>query len=468
MIAFEGILNGIESTAVFIAVLSILIVVHEWGHFITAKLLGIKVEEFALGFGPTLWSKTYHETNYMLKLFPLGGYVRMSGDERSKCTGASHEYYSKSPGKRALVVFNGPMINFVLAYVSLVFVFMLGYPGLTTRITEVVADGPAAQTQIKPSDEIVAINGKKIYGWLHLERLLEGKTAEPMKVTVSRNGTLIESTIQPTIEVRPTLLGIPTSFRDIGLGFLPNKIGGVGEGSPAEMAGMEADDIVVEIDSKSITNWTSLQEAVATSEGEAIKLKFLRDGTTYEKEIVPDVVETKDENGQPKTVRRLGISPLQDFGTFKFNFVDSLYYGFDELWYVTRLTYESLFRMVTGSVSAKDSVTGPVGIFYIVKGAAEAGLSHLLFILGIISASLAIFNLLPMLPLDGGHLALLAIEKVRGKPLSEKIDEFIARLGFTLIIMLALYVFYSDFSRFGWIDGIIDSVTKLIKLFSKG
>lgn len=458
--AFEGFLSGIQSTGVFILVLSILIVVHEWGHFITAKLLGVKVDEFALGFGPTLWAKKYHGTDYLLKLFPLGGYVRMAGDERAKCTGAPDEYYSKSPGQRALVVFNGPLVNFILAYVSFVFVFMLGYPGISTDITEVVADGPAHATQIRPSDEVVAINGKRIYGWLHLERLLEGKTDEPMKVTVSRSGTLIESTIQPVIEIRPNLLGIPRSFRNIGLGFLPNRIGGVGGGSPAEKAGLQMDDVVLEIDSKMITNWTSLQEAVASSQNETIHIKFSRGGQIYEKDIVPEVVEVQDKEGKKKMVRRLGVGPLQDFGTFKFNFIESCYYSFDELWYITKLTYESLYRMVTGSISAKDSVTGPVGIFYIVKGAAEAGLSHLLFILGVISASLAIFNLLPMLPLDGGHLALLAIEKGRGKPLPEKIDEFIAKLGFSLIILLALFVFYNDFSTYGIFDNIQ-------KLFSK-
>lgn len=462
MIAFEGVLSGIESTVVFIAVLSILIVVHEWGHFITAKLLGVRVDEFALGFGPTLWAKKHNGTNYMLKLFPLGGYVRMAGDERAKCTGAPDEYYSKSPGQRALVVFNGPLVNFILAYVSFIFVFMLGYPGISTKITEVVAAGPAHMTLIRPDDEVVAINGKKIYGWLHLERLLEGKTTEPIKVTVNRKGSLIESTIQPTIETRPSLLGIPTSFRNIGIGFLPNKIGGVGEGSPAEKSGLQMDDIILEIDSRNITNWTTLQDAVASSKNDTINVKFSRGDKIYEKNIVPEFVEVHDKDGQKKTVRRLGIGPQQDFGSFKFNFFEACYYSVDELWYITKLTYEAFYRMLTGAVSPKESVTGPVGIFFIVKGAAEAGFAHLLFILAVISASLAIFNLLPMLPLDGGHLALLFIEKLRGKPLPEKIDEFFAKLGFTLIIMLALFVFYNDFSTFGIFSSIKDFFSKLI------
>jgi len=121
--------------------------------------------------------------------------------------------------------------------------------------------------------------------------------------------------------------------------------------------------------------------------------------------------------------------------------------------------------MITGAISAKESVTGPVGIFYIVKGAAESGISHLLFILGVISASLAIFNLLPVIPLDGGHLFLFAIEKVRGKALHPRVDEYISRFGFGLIILLAAFVFYSDFARFGWIENISSWFGSVRKIF---
>lgn len=456
-------MGGVQSTFVFIAVLSILIVVHEWGHFITAKLCGIKVPEFALGFGPTLFAKEINGTNYMLKLYPLGGYVRMAGDEREKCTGADYEYYSKSPGQRALVVFNGPLVNYVLAYLSFIVVFMLGYPGLSTNVTEIVADGPAVSSGLLVNDKVVAIDGKKLYGWMHLDRLLEGKSSDPINVKVERSGQIVDVNIRPVIEEKPNLLGIPRSYRDIGLGFLPNKIGGVAEGDPADLAGIQAEDVVIAIDSKPIPNWTSLQEAVNLSTGETIHVKFRRGDQVMDKHIKPLIVTVKDEDGKDKDIRRIGVGATQDFGQFKFSFLDAVIYSFDELWYITRLTYESLYRMVTGTVDAKDSVTGPVGIFYIVKGAAEAGMAHLMFILGVISASLAIFNLLPVLPLDGGHLTLLAIEKARGKPLPGKFDEWVAKIGFTLIIMLALFVFYSDFSRFGWIDGAKDLFSKIFQ-----
>jgi len=145
--------------------------------------------------------------------------------------------------------------------------------------------------------------------------------------------------------------------------------------------------------------------------------------------------------------------------SLKYDFGTSIIKAYEKLEEITVLTYKSLYFMITGSMSAKESVTGPIGIFYIVKSAAEMGMSHLLFIVGVISASLAIFNLLPIIPLDGGHLFLLSIEKLRGQALPAKVDDFVARLGVSFIILLAIFVFYNDFERFGWIE-------KFMKIFT--
>jgi len=459
MIAFENVLSGIQSTGVFIIFLSVLIIVHEWGHFITAKKLGVGVEEFALGFGPTLYAKHYNGTNYMVKAFPLGGYVKMVGDERDKCTGRSEEFYSKSPAQRSLIILNGPVVNFILAYICFIFVFMIGYPGFSTRITEVIIGSSAQSAGLLVNDRIVAIDSRKVYGWLHLERELEGSDNDSIDVTVLRDGQEMTVAILPEIVRRPNLIGQEIDYRDIGIGFQENVVGGIVQGFPAEAAGLKIGDQVVEIDSIQISNWTALQKAIADSKNDQIELKILRDGEIFTHMVTPQIETFTDEDGRDKQVRKIGIGPRHEFELFKFDTLTSLQYAYEELGYITVLTYQSLWRMVTGAMSARQSVTGPVGIFYIVKGAADEGLSHILFILGVISASLAIFNLLPVIPLDGGHLFLLGIEKVRGKALPPKIDEGIARLGFSLIILLALFVFYSDFVRFGWID-------KLMEIFS--
>jgi len=360
----ETLLGNIQSTVVFIIVLSILIVVHEWGHFITAKKLGVHVERFSLGFGKKLWSRKYNNTEFMICAIPLGGYVKMAGDERSECKGTPEEFYSKSTGARALIILNGPVVNFILAYVCLVLVFMLGFPDLSSKV------------------------GKLIDGY------------------------------------------------------------------PGVHAGLLINDRITKIDNQDVESWSDVQKYISESQFDTIELEIDRNGELITKTIVPQVEKRKNIFGQEQQIRMVGISPTDDIILLKYGFFESFIKGYDKLVEITVMTYKAIYFMITGSMSAKDSVTGPIGIFYIIKSAAEMGLSHLLFILGVISASLAIFNLLPIIPLDGGHLFLLAIEKIRGRELPPKVDEYIARIGFSLIILLAIYVFYSDFARFGWIDAI--------------
>lgn len=356
----------LKNMGIFAAVLSVLIVVHEWGHFITARKLGVKVERFALGFGPRLFSWVYDGTEFSLCLIPLGGYVKMAGDERSNYHGAPDEFFSKPPGQRALIVLNGPVVNFVLAYVCLLFVFMLGYPDLAP------------------------------------------------------------------------------------------KIGKVLEGYPAQAAGLRPGDKIVRIDSHTVETWTEVQKNIAESKNEQIVFVVLRGNEEIQKIVRPKIEDRKNIFGQKKTTPTVGIVPQEEIVVFKYPFQEALVRAYRKLAEVTVMTYKSIYYMITGSMSAKESMTGPIGIFYIVKAAADMGFSHLLYIVGIISASLAIFNLLPVIPLDGGHLFLLAVEKIRGKALPEKVDEAIARVGFSLIICLALFVFYSDFLRFGWIEKILN------------
>lgn len=360
----ETFLTHLNSSILFVVTLSVLILVHEWGHFITAKRLGIRVERFALGFGPTIFSRMYQGTLYMINIIPLGGYVKMAGDERSQCSGRPDEFYAKPVCHRALVVLNGPVVNFIFAYVCLFVVFMAGYPDLS------------------------------------------------------------------------------------------NKVGTLLEGYPAQHAGLQVGDQILRINDQMVESWSGLQEAITTSAGDRIQLKILRDGQEMEKTITPRVEMNKTIFGTYQRVRLVGIRPAEDIVTLQYSPAVASAKAGRELIKITHMTYKAIFSMITGSMSVKENVTGPIGIFYILQKAAEMGMSHVLFILGVISASLAIFNLLPVIPLDGGHLFLLGIEKLRGRALSPRVDEYIARAGFSLIILLAIFVLYSDFSRFGFIDKI--------------
>lgn len=359
---FDILLAHLKSTGVFIIVLSVLILVHEWGHFFVARRVGVRVERFSLGFGPKLFSKIHQGTEYLICLIPLGGYVKMAGDERTECKGAPDEFFSQSPGKRAQIVLSGPLVNFILAYVCFVFVFMLGYPDLST------------------------------------------------------------------------------------------KVGGLIENYPAQIAGLKVNDKITEVNKIVVSNWSELQKNIKESQEGKVDLKVLRQGQEIQVTLYPRQEERKNIFGQKQKVPLIGIRPDEEIILLKYPFHISFIKAYQKLAEITGMTYKAFYFMITGSMPVKDSVTGPIGIFYIIKSAAEMGFNHVLFILGVISASLAIFNLLPIIPLDGGHVLLLGIEKIRRKVLSEKTEEWIARIGFSFIICLALFVFYSDFARFGWID----------------
>lgn len=364
----------------FILILSVLIVVHEAGHFLAARKVGVKVEQFALGFGPRVYSRVINGTEVCLCAIPLGGFVKMSGDERSLCKGGGDEYFSKSHGHRALIVLMGPVVNYCLAYICFVLVFMIG-----------AIDLDATQKNV------------------------------------------------------------------------PAIIGKVVAGSPAQKSGLSPGDRIQAADGKVFANWSEMQDYIASAGEKPVIVTYLRAGQSNSLTLIPEFHQSKDLFGREHRVSRIGIQPPELSSADKlvvkrYGFFAAWGKGAEELWSVTTRTYGALWDMVTGQRSAKEGMTGLIGIFFIIKFAAGVGVSFLLHVVGVISASLAIFNLLPVIPLDGGHLAFIALEKIRGKALSVKAEDLIARLGFALIIALAVFVFYLDFERIGLID-------RFLKLF---
>ncbi len=355
---------------VFIIVLSVLIVVHEYGHFAMAKSLGVKVERFAVGFGPKLFSWTSEGTEFALCLIPLGGYVKMAGDERSNCKGERDEFYAHSPGHRSLIVLMGPVVNYVMAYLCFCVVYIIGYPSIAPKV-----------------------------------------------------GTLMDD-------------------------------------YPAKIAGLEVGDKILRIDALKMDGWEDIQKYIANSKNSSLEFFILRGNREMTKTVTPVIKSAENIFGQKENKRLVGIQPAEEIILLKYDAREAIGKSFEKIWEITYTTYKALYRMATGSMSAKDSMTGPIGIFFIIQKATAMGFSYLLYIVGIISASLAIFNLLPLPVLDGGHLFLAGIEKIRRRPLSQKIDEVISRVGLSFIICLALFVFYCDFSRLGWIDKITSAFQK--------
>ena len=236
---------------------------------------------------------------------------------------------------------------------------------------------------------------------------------------------------------------------------LTATIGGVVPDYPAEAAGIREGDKILEINGESISYWDDVTRIVHTNREPRIELVIERDGRSMDLTVQPKSEDLKTIFGSKKRVGLIGIRPAETIVYVKYGFIESFYMGAKKLFTLTYITYRALWAIVTGAVAFKDSVTGPVGIFYMTGQAAKLGIVYFLQLMGVISASLAIFNLLPVPVLDGGHLSFLAIEKVRKKPLSYKLQENIAQVGLVLLLCLMAFVFYSDFMRFGIFDKVL-------------
>lgn len=351
------------SLLIFIIVLGILILVHEFGHFIVAKRNGVRVEHFAIGFGPKLFSVKKKDTQYSICLIPLGGYIKMSGDDpQEKRSGAKWEYLSKTIAQRISIVLAGPLLNYILAFFIFVLIFLAGRPVMTTQVGEILDDFPAQSAGILKGDRIITLDGKAVKYWEDLTRIVHKKTEGPISLTVEREGR---------------------------------------------------------------------------------KLDFV---------LTPQVKEIKNVFGQQQKIGLVGIRPSGEVVTVKENLWRAFWLGGERVIYLTVITYKALWFMVTGAMSFKESIAGPVGIFYITSQAAQLGFIYLLQIIAILSASLAIFNLLPIPVLDGGHIFFLVMEKLRGKALAHKTQERITQVGLAFLITLMAFAFYNDFSRLGWVD----------------
>lgn len=351
------------SVIYFLIVLSVLVLIHEFGHFIVAKRIGVRVEKFSFGFGPKLFSLKKGETEYLLCAFPLGGYVKMAGDEPGEeLEGEKWEFLSRKISERFKIIFAGPLLNYVLAFLIFSVIFMFGSPTLTTEVGSLLKDYPAQKSGILVGDKIVRVGGREVKYWEDMTQILHKHLEGPISLKIERNGNTFSLEIQPVI-------------RDI-----------------------------------------------------------------------------KDIFGKSTKVALLGVAPSQKIETVRYGFFASFGMGFKKLMNLTTLTYKAIWSILTGRMSLKESVTGPIGIFIITGKAAQMGLIYLVHLMGLLSASLAIFNLLPLPVLDGGHIFFLLIEKMRGKPLSSRTQEVISNIGIGFLILLTIFIFYSDIMKFGIFD----------------
>jgi regulator of sigma E protease len=433
------------------------------GHFLAARWCGMGVSTFSVGFGPELFGFTDRKgTRWKLSAIPLGGYVKFLGDENEASVTdrnalaamtpeeRSRTFAGKSVGARAFVVAAGPAANFVLAIV--IFTVMLLISGrsvVAPRIDFVAPGGPAAVAGFEPGDVVVAVDGRAVEGFADVERLVGLSPGRPLQFTIDRNGDTIALTATPDSEPAPGGFGGVVGNLGIEGPAMPPTVAQIQPGSPAAVAGLEVGDIVRSIDGKPVASFDDIRDIVGPRPGQALLVVLDRNGEELTVEVTPEGAAGPD--GQP--VGRLGVVGSFAEGDMRevtYGPLAAVSNGVAETWFITERTVTYLYRVIVGEESA-NQLGGPLMVAKISGDAARMGLAVLLNVAAVLSISIGIINLFPVPMLDGGHLLFFGIEAIRGRPLSERVQEIGFRIGFVAVIALMIFAFRNDIINLNWL-----------------
>ena len=448
-------LSVLWNLAAFIIALGVLITVHEFGHFWVARRCGIRVERFSIGFGKALWRRFDKQgTEFIIALIPLGGYVKML-DERVEPVAPEMRhaaFNNKTVGQRAAVIAAGPIANFLFAIFAYWLVFIIGVPGIRPVVGDITPNSIAAQAQIAKGTELKAIDGIETPDWDAVRMALVAKIGDRQTiVTVAPFGTnqrqdkildLQHWAFEPDKQDPVASLGIQPRSAQID-----TVLAEVQSDSAAQKAGLQAGDRIVKVDGQPLTQWMTFVNLVRDNPGRALVLDIERQGSPLSVNLTPDTKSTKGKaEGFAGVVPK--VIPLPDeyktvrqYGPFA-----AIAEATDKTWQLMSLTVRMLGKLITGDVKL-NNLSGPISIAQGAGMSAEFGLIYYLMFLALISVNLGIINLFPLPVLDGGHLLFLAIEKLKGGPVSERVQDFSYRIGSILLVLLMGLALFNDFSR---------------------
>jgi regulator of sigma E protease len=445
------------SILAYIAAVGILVVAHEFGHFIVARRLGIKVLRFSVGFGKPIW--TWHrkgdETEYVLAAVPLGGYVKMADEREGEVAAADlpRAFNRKSIPRRAAVVLAGPLFNFLFAILAYWVIFMHGVIGLRPVVGYVMPATPAAEAGLQSGDTIQSVGTRDTPSWddvqVELFRQVLGGPQIAMQVRTASGQ--VKDLALPVQD--PSALTAPDQMLvGLGLSVLPPLapvLSQVTPGDVAAAAGLKAGDRILSVDGKGIAHWQDLAAILRASAGKSLRLVVQR-GAGQQKIVLK--VGSSTDNGV--AVGHIGVGGPQVPNSYfkglsfeqRYNPLAALGQGIRRTADMSWLTLLAGWNMLTGNVSLK-SLSGPIDIAQYAGYAAQSGVSTFLEFLAFVSISLGVLNLLPIPVLDGGHLLYFAAEAVKGSPLSERVEALGQRVGLVLLLLLMGFAVCNDLIR---------------------
>jgi regulator of sigma E protease len=426
-------------------VLGVLVFVHELGHFLAAKRVGIRIIKFQLGFNPTIASFHYGDTQYGIGALPLGGYVKMAGENPDEArSGKDDEFLSKSKWQRFQVLIMGPTMNLLLAVVLTAIVLFQGaeIPAFQDQppvVGAVQPASPAERAGIQPGDRIVSVAGHGVDTWEQYSIAIGSRANREVSIGLLRNG------LDVTVKVTPVPPPGESRFEIGDIGVLPKvhpHVPSVNPGEPAARAGIKPGDVIVSVEGESITFAWQLKDAIAKRPGQPITISILRDGHPLQIQAVP---QKRGDIGW------LGIGIADQTKSFKPSAVEAVGMSFQKNAQFAGLIFQTLWGLITRETSPKQ-LMGPVAIAQLSGESAHLGWIALMTLMASISLNLGLLNLLPIPVLDGGHIFIMALEGLVRRDFSVRVKEKMLLAGFVVLMMLMVTVIYNDLTRISWIE----------------
>ena len=432
----------------FIVILGIMILAHELGHFIVARLFKIRVETFSIGFGKRLFGFTKGDVDYRISVFPIGGYVKLAGEQVGEAvTGAPDEFLSRPRWQRSLVMLAGPMMNFLLAIFLLTFNYSIGidvprFYHAPPVVGDVISGSPAQKIGLKAGDQIISIGGSKVKDWSEFQMLSISFSKQSVDLVFKKNGEIFRR----TISLRETLID-PSEITGI-LPFIPAKIASIEKGFPAEKAGLKPGDEIVSAscNGKRAIGYIQIAHLIQENKGNPITFRIRRGNRFIEKNIIP----TASPNDPQKKTGFIGFALDFKYIKEQYSLLNAFLKSLKDNLRFVELTYKILGKVIVGKLSIRQ-FSGPIGI---AKASGEAVKSRSITVIfsfmALISMNLAVLNLLPIPVLDGGMLFLLIIEMLLHRDLPMNLKEKAIQLGFLiLIVFMAVVIFFDILKTLG-------------------
>jgi len=435
--------NILTNIGAVVVVLGVMVLVHELGHFMAAKWFRVRVDVFSIGFGKRLWGVKRGDTDYRISVLPLGGYVKMAGENPGEpLTGDPREFLARPRWQRFIIALMGPAMNIVLAIVLLTGLYMFKYQKQAflerkAEIGYVEKDSPAAQAGLRPGDLIVRLAELQDPNWEAVEIRVLSSPGQPLEVIVRRDSEQITTTVTPAVEPR-NRVGIAGWAP-----YLPAIVRRLDPNLPAAKAGLRPDDQIVAVNGEPVKFGPRMLYIMQGSQGRPIELTILRQGQPQTVRVTPVL---SDVPGLKEKMWRIGVDLKDDEIEMSLSFPDALRQSLATNKKLALLIFDVVGKMLERKMSLR-SLEGPIGIARLSGEAARRGLPELVNIMAAISINLGIFNLFPIPVLDGGVILLLLIESVLRRDLSMQVKERIVQVGFVFLVLIAVFVIYNDIRK---------------------